>query len=116
MGLAKALAFLGLLAMTAAIVYGFSVGDFARDGGEILANPWGIVSLVDLYVGFILFSVWIGFREANKWSAAGWIVLMMTLGFFTASLYVLVKLYQSDGDWLTFFLGGKKEIVLEKRG
>ncbi|SES21730.1 DUF1475 family protein [Salisediminibacterium halotolerans] len=116
MKFAKAIAFLSVFAMTAAIGHGFINGDFAADGGELLANPWGIVSLVDLYVGFILFSVWIGFREQSKTAATVWIILMMTLGFFTASLYVLMKLYESKGDWLSFFLGAQKEVLLTGRG
>ena len=31
----------------------------------LISNPWGIVSLVDLYVGFTVFSMWIWFREAD---------------------------------------------------
>ena len=53
---AKAIALLGLLAMTVVLVYGFTVGDFAEEGKQLLSMPWGIVSLVDLYVGFALFS------------------------------------------------------------
>jgi hypothetical protein len=37
----------------------------------------------------------------------------MTLGFFTASLYILIALHQSWGDWLAFFLKDRKEQVLE---
>jgi hypothetical protein len=43
--------------------------------------PWGIVSLVDLYTGFILFSIWIVYREQSWWRSLVWVVLMMTLGF-----------------------------------
>eukprot|EP00958_Prasinococcus_capsulatus_P011160 scaffold1100_cov323-Prasinococcus_capsulatus_cf.AAC.1 len=42
--------------------------------------PWGIVSLVDLYVGFTIFSLWICHREPNKLYAAVWVFFMMTLG------------------------------------
>ena len=56
MKLAKAIALLGLLAMTAVLIYGFTAGDFLAEGSRLLEMPWGIVSLVDLYVGFILFS------------------------------------------------------------
>ncbi|MBN1668889.1 MAG: DUF1475 family protein [Anaerolineales bacterium] len=105
MKIAKALAWLGLLAMSAVLIYGFSAGSFAEDGGEILANPWGIVSLVDLYVGFSLFSAWIVFRERSLPVAILWVILMMVLGFFTGALYTLVALYQSGGDWERFFLG-----------
>lgn len=114
MRIAKLIAFLGVIAMTAAILNGFIQGDFASDGAELMANPWGIVSLVDLYVGFILFSLWIGFREGSMVSSVIWIILMLALGFFTASLYILIKLYESDGDWLTFFLGARKETVLKE--
>jgi hypothetical protein len=108
MRIAKAISVLGLLAMTAVLVFGFVVGDFSSDGENLLANPWGIVSLVDLYVGFALFSAWIVFREKSAWSIV-WVFLMMVLGFFTASLYVLIALYKSDGDWVRFFMGRRKE-------
>ena len=65
MKIAKIIALLGLLAMTGILIYGFTVGDFAAEGSKLLAMPWGIVSLVDLYVGFALFSCWIVFREKS---------------------------------------------------
>ncbi len=99
------IAILGLLAMTGVLIYGFTVGDFGIDGGEIMRNPWGIVSLVDLYTGFVLFSAWIVYREKSFVSTAVWVVLMMVLGFFTASLYALIALYQSGGDWQIFWMG-----------
>ncbi|HSF80837.1 MAG TPA: DUF1475 family protein [Anaerolineales bacterium] len=102
---AKLVAGLGLLAMTAVLVYGFTVGDFAADGGELLRNPWGVVSMVDLYTGFILFSGWIVFREKSIARAVIWVLLMMVLGFFTGSLYALLALYSSGGDWRKFWLG-----------
>lgn len=106
MKLAKIIAFIGVLAMTIALVNGFINGDFFEDGSIILNNPWGIVSLVDLYVGFVLFSMWIYVRESSLVSKIIWIALMMILGFFTGSLYVLIKLMQSK-DIKQFFLGDK---------
>lgn len=105
MTLAKIIALAGLLAMGAVLIYGFTVGDFGADGTEILQNPWGIVSLVDLYVGFILFSGWIVFREQSTLRAVIWVVLMMVLGFFTASLYTFLALNSSGGDWRKFWMG-----------
>lgn len=115
MKIAKIIAWLGLFAMTAVLLNGFINGDFAEDGSALLANPWGLVSFVDLYVGFALFSVWIAFRETNIVSAILWILLMMVLGFFTGSLYMLIALYQSKGDWADFFLGKRKEALLGDR-
>jgi hypothetical protein len=39
---------------------------------------------------------------------------MMVLGFFTGSLYVLIALYRSKGNWLDFLLGRRKEQYLSK--
>jgi hypothetical protein len=103
--LAKFIALLGLLAMTGILIYGFTVGDFFAEGGELLAMPWGIVSLVDLYVGFVLFSGWIVYREKSFVRATPWVVLVLVLGFWTASLYALVALQSSDGDWQRFWMG-----------
>ena len=114
MKILKVLAWLGLISMTAVIGNGFINGNFSKDGAELLSNPWGLVSMVDLYLGFALFSCWIAFREKNIKTTIVWIFLMMVLGFFTASLYILVALSQSQKDWLTFFLGKRKSDLLNK--
>ena len=105
MNIAKIVALLGLLAMAAVLIYGFTVGDFAEEGKQLLSMPWGIVSLVDLYVGFALFSGWIVYREKSLWRSVVWVALMIVLGFFTASLYTLIALQRSGGDWRRFWLG-----------
>jgi hypothetical protein len=109
MKFAKILALVGILAMTAVLIYGFTVGNFRNDGAELLQNPWGIVSLVDLYVGFALFSGWIIYREKSFGRSLIWVILMMVLGFFTASLYSFIALNKSDGDWRKFWLGQRAD-------
>jgi|SRR5690554_1676100 len=109
----KIVAFLGVVAMSAVLVYGFGAGDFFSDGAKILENPWGIVSLVDLYTGFVLFSLWIIYREKNIFAIFIWVLAMMILGFFTGALYVLYAAISSKNDILTFFLGYHKENVIE---
>lgn len=109
MKIAKAISLIGLIAMTAVLVYGFVAGDFLADGAELLSNPWGIVSLVDLYVGFILFSGWIIYREKSVLRTIVWVFFMMTLGFFTGALYTFIALQSSDGDWQRFWLGKHAE-------
>ncbi|MBD3307239.1 DUF1475 domain-containing protein [candidate division KSB3 bacterium] len=102
---AKLLAVIGLFAMTAAILYAILTGNFRAEGALLTSMPWGIVSLVDLYVGFCLFSGWIVYREASRWRAVIWIVLMMGLGFWTGALYTLLALHASQGNWNRFWLG-----------
>ena len=105
MKIAKLIAFLGVLAMTAVLIYGFTAGDFFSEGSQLASMPWGIVSLVDLYTGFTLFSAWIIYREKSLPEAILWTVAMMVLGFFTGALYALIQLYASQGDWRKFWLG-----------
>jgi hypothetical protein len=109
MKIGKVVAALGVLAMTAVLIYGFTVGDFAAEGNVLLSMPWGIVSLVDLYVGFILFSGWIVYREKSLVRSIVWVVLMMVLGFFTASLYTLIAFQTCGGDWKRFWMGKRAD-------
>ena len=106
---AKTISFIGILAMTAVLIYGFTSGNFSADGADLLKNPWGVVSMVDLYTGFILFSAWIAFREKNLGRSLLWIVLMMVLGFFTASVYAFIALTASKGDWTKFWMGERAD-------
>jgi hypothetical protein len=110
---AKVISLLGLLAMTAVLIYGFTVGDFREDGAALLSNPWGIVSIVDLYVGFILFSMWIIYREKSFLRSIIWVFLMMVLGFFTGALYTFIALQTSGGDWGRFWMGRRAEPIYE---
>jgi hypothetical protein len=90
--IAKGIALVGLLAMTAILIYGFSAGDFSKEGKELLSMPWGIV-----------------YREGRSVRSVVWVILMMTLGFWAGSLYTLVALQTSGGDWRRFWMGKRGE-------
>ena len=105
MKIAKLIALFGLLAMTGILIYGFTTGNFSAEGARLLAMPWGIVSLVDLYVGFALFSCWIVFREKALLPSVIWVILMMVLGFWAGALYTLIALQTSENDWKRFWFG-----------
>lgn len=105
MTLTKIISVLGVLAMSAVLIFAFSTGDFFAEGAILTQMPWGIVSLVDLYTGFALFAVWIFYRESSILTAIIWTVLLMVLGFFTGSLYMLVAALTSGGNWQRFWLG-----------
>ena len=105
MKLAKIISILGILAMTVVLVNGFVNGDFSGEGSRLMSMPWGIVSLVDLYTGFILFSGWIIYREKSLTVAILWTIAMMTLGFFAGSLYAFIALQTSGNDWRKFWMG-----------
>ena len=105
MKIAKIISLLGVLAMTAVLIYGFTIGDFSGEGSQLLSMPWGIVSLVDLYTGFTLFSAWIIYREKSLPVAIAWTIAMMVLGFFAGALYSFLALQASNGEWRKFWMG-----------
>jgi len=105
---AKFIGYICLIAMTIGLLNGFINGDFINEGKQLLSNHWGIMSLIDLYTGFILFSIWIFYREKNTFTAVVWTFFMLILGFFTASLYLLVCIYKSK-DLESVLLGKHKK-------
>jgi len=109
---AKSIALLGTIVMLGGILYALLLGDFATEGNRIVSMPWGIVSLIDLYTGFILFSGWIIYREKSVVSAILWVTLMLTLGFFTGALYTFLALQNSGGDWNRFWHGSRAKASL----
>lgn len=103
----KIITWLGLIAMTYGLLNGLINGNLLNDGKELLANPWGIMSMIDLYVGFALFSMWIVYREKSIIKIILLIILMMILGFFTACVYLLFALYNSKEDWDILLKGSR---------
>ena len=97
MKLGKLIALLGMAVMGAMLIYGFTIGDFNGEGAVLTHMPWGIVSLADVYVGFVLFCGWIFFREKSLLVAVLWTVAVMVLGNFLTSLYVLLRPAQQPG-------------------
>lgn len=109
MNIAKGVAALGALVMAAILIYGFTAGDFGREGQVLLSMPWGIVALVDVYLGFILFAGWIVYREGSIVRTIIWVVLLLILGNLVASLYVLIALLSSGGSWSRFWMGRRAD-------
>ncbi|MDA8775731.1 hypothetical protein N9N13_08390 [Opitutales bacterium] len=94
--------------MGGALAYGFIVGDFLEDGGELMDNPWGIVSLFDVYVGFFFFIGWIVYRESCPGFILAWSVAILLGGNVVAGIYAIIALYNSEGDAKAFFMGNGK--------
>jgi hypothetical protein len=48
------------------------------------------------------------YREKSLLRSIIWVFFVMVLGFFTASLYTLVALQTSGGDWRRFWMGNRR--------
>ena len=105
MKLVKILAITGTCIMFFTLMYGFIYGDFFGEGSILMSLAWGKVSLVDVYIGFFLFSGWVLFREERLLVAIFWISLIMVLGNFITCLYVTIALFNSRGNTNWFWLG-----------
>ena len=66
--------------MFAAIAVAMATGDFSSEGSWILDNPWGRMSLIDIYVGIALFAGWVFLRERSPWVAVLWLPAFVVLG------------------------------------
>ena len=112
----RTVAVAGLAAMVAALVYGIGAGGLIEDGMRIVSLPWGLVALLDIYVGFFLFSCWIAYREPRPGIAAIWIVALMSLGNLVSCLYVLWAAQRSKGDAASFWMGDLARVSNEREG
>jgi len=79
-------------------------GGFMEQFAVVATLPWGIVSLVDLYVGFFLFAVLVFFTERSWVVAALWAAPVFVLGNIWAALWFVIRLPQlakqlSKPDW-----------------
>ena len=108
------LAGLGAALLIALIARAIAVGSFGQEGSVLFALPWGRVTLVDLYLGFALFSGWVLFREASTARALVFVALVMTLGNAFAAIYVIAALIGSRGSWLRFWLGHRHRSAEQK--
>ena len=97
----------GLLAMIMAggLAYGFAAGEFTAEGGALIRMPWGLVTLIEVYVGLGLLFSWVFYRERSKPRALVWLVAALALGNIVACLYVLLAAYRAGGDPSVFFMG-----------
>lgn len=67
-------------------------------GGEVLRQPWSLMTLFDAYCGFLTFYVWVAYKERGWLARIVWFVLIMALGNIAMSFYMLVQLFRVKPD------------------
>ncbi|MGL4975968.1 MAG: hypothetical protein ACRC56_11775 [Bosea sp. (in: a-proteobacteria)] len=67
------------LALTGAIIWAVGIGNFWKEGAALLAMPWGVVTLVDLYVGFAVAGLFFALFERLP-LALGLFLVTLVLG------------------------------------
>ena len=102
MTITKVIAYLITIAMVSTIFW--AQNQVSLFDSTIPSLPWGIVSLVDLYAGFILIGIWISYKEKALFALI-WIFFLMILGNLTTAIYVIYSLNKSKGNISKFFMG-----------
>jgi hypothetical protein len=77
--------------LAAAIVWAFGKADFWASVAQITANPWGVVTLIDLYAGFIMTGVLVAGLERWRPWAWGLMAISFALGNVVYALWAVVR-------------------------
>lgn len=80
------LVFVGLCLIAA------SQANFLTSFGEVMADPWGLAAIVDLYVGFALFSAFLLLLDGVKPVSFVWIVLLFCVGNAVSVVWIILRL------------------------
>jgi len=97
------LALLGLVVWAALKAPGLD-GTFLDQLAVLTAMPWGVSSLADLYVGFLLFATLVFLTERSWLVAALWAAPVFIVGNIWAALWFVIRLPHlakqlSKPDW-----------------
>ena len=78
-------------------------------GSDYFNHPWVLPTLIDAYGGFLIFYLWILYKEPRATGRIIWFVLMMALGNMGAAIYMLIESFKlKPGDPLENFLLRRK--------
>lgn len=67
-------------------------------GGEVIRNPWGLMTLLDAYFGFLTFYVWVAYKERTISSRILWLIAILGLGNIAMATYMLLQLSRLPRD------------------
>ncbi len=74
------------------VVWAIGTASFGASFDRILADPWGLVTLADLYLGFLIAAVIIWFFEADRRMALLWVVPIFFLGNAVTAIWLVLRL------------------------
>jgi hypothetical protein len=96
--------------MVAAIVLGL-VGAEEGAASALLANAWGRVTIIDLYLALGAIGSWIAWRERSVARTSVWIVALVLTGSIAVGVYVALAAGRSRT--MTDLLVGESDISLD---
>ncbi|MEJ1157018.1 hypothetical protein [Prosthecomicrobium sp. N25] len=80
MSIVRVLYLAAAAAFAALILWAAGAASFSESFARITADPWGLVTLADLYAGFAVSALVIAMAEERRWVAVLLVAAMMVLG------------------------------------
>jgi hypothetical protein len=93
----------GTIIMAAMIGYSIATGDIGAEGSILLGMVWGQMSMVDLYVGFLLVYLWMFYREKTVFGKVFWLIFILVTGALATGLYIYLAAANSKTENEFFF-------------
>lgn len=81
---------------------------FWKTPQAVVEHPWFIATLVDTYLAFFTFWLWVAYKESSNLARAVWLLLIFGLGNIAIAGYVLLQLYRTPPD------GGIEALLLRR--
>lgn len=86
-----ALVFVTILAATS---WATSILPFYKTPQALVTHPWFIATLVDTYLAFFTFWLWVAYKERTVVARVVWLVLIFALGNMAMAAYALLTLFR----------------------
>ncbi len=67
--------------------------DVFTGGAKVLKEPWGIATLFDAYYGFLIFYLWVLYKEQSLLKRVWWFIFIMLFGNIAMAIYLLIEVY-----------------------
>lgn len=83
---------LALLTILGATTWASLQMPFWKTPQAVVGHPWFIATLVDTYLAFFTFWVWVAYKESSNLARAVWLVLIFALGNIAIAGYMLLQL------------------------
>lgn len=91
-----------LIGLIACIVWASFSGSVVTALQEMIATPWGVTTLIDLYIGLGFIAAWIVLLERNWRRSLPWLVLLPFLGNLVTLVYFVVRLARNRSVSVAF--------------
>lgn len=64
----------------------------------VATHPWFVATLVDTYLAFFTFWLWVAYKERSWPARLAWLVAICLLGNIAMAVYVLIRLFRLPAD------------------